>query len=71
MKIIQNTPTPKTSKKCCDTEKCCANIEWSIGYLIGETVSCFVNLCLHFVNNANKGFESRNKPNKTTRRPSL
>ena len=63
MKIIQNTPTPKTSKKCCDTEKCCANIEWSLGYLIGETVSCFVNLCLRFVNNANKGFSSRNKPN--------
>jgi hypothetical protein len=60
MKVIQKTTKTKT-KKCCDTEKCCANIEWSLGYLIGETVSCFVNLCLHFVNNANKGFESRNK----------
>lgn len=63
MKIIEKTPTLKRTKKCCDTEKCCANIEWSFGYLIGETVSCFVNLCLHFVNNANKGFASRNKPN--------
>lgn len=63
MKIIQKTPTSitKPKEKCCDTEKCCANIEWSLGYLIGETVSCFVNVCLHFVNNANKGFESHNK----------
>ena len=65
MKIIQKTPTSitKPKEKCCYAEKCCANIEWSIGYLIGETVSCFVNLCLRFVNNANKGFASRNKPN--------
>lgn len=70
MKVIQKTPKTKTTEKCCDTEKCCANIEWSFGYLIGETVSCFVNLCLHFVNNAKKGFESRNKPNNTTRRSS-
>jgi len=63
MKIIEKTPTSQRKNKCCDTEKCCANIEWSIGYLIGETVSCFVNLCLRFVNNAKKGFESRNKPN--------
>lgn len=63
MKIIEKTPRLKRTKKCCDTEKCCENIEWSLGYLIGETVSCFVNLCLRFVNNANKGFSSRNKPN--------
>lgn len=71
MKVIQKTP--KNKNKCGDTEKCCANIEWSLGYLIGETVSCFVNLCLRFVNNANKGFESRSKPNKSnmTRRSSL
>lgn len=71
MKVIQKKL--KTIKKCCDTEKCCANIEWSLGYLIGETLSCFVNLCLMFVNNANKGFDSRNKPNdpKMTRRSSL
>ena len=56
---------PKNKNKCCDTEKCCANIEWSLGYLIGETVSCFVNLCLRFVNNANKGYSSRNKPKKS------
>ena len=54
---------PKNKNKCCDTEKCCANIQWSFGYLIGETVSCFVNLCISFVNNANKGYSSRNKPN--------
>uniref|UniRef100_A0A6C0H9U0 Uncharacterized protein n=1 Tax=viral metagenome TaxID=1070528 RepID=A0A6C0H9U0_9ZZZZ len=67
MKIIQNTPKKQKkcceTKKCCDTEKCCANIEWSFGYLIGETVSCFINLCLRFVNNANKGFAYCNKPN--------
>lgn len=66
MKIIEKKPKNhirKTKKKCCDTEKCCADIEWSFGYLIGETVSCFINLCLRFVNNANKGFSSRNKPN--------
>ena len=66
MKIIEKKPKNhirKTNKKCCDAEKCCADIEWSFGYLIGETVSCFVNLCIRFVNNANKGFESRNKPN--------
>jgi hypothetical protein len=75
MKVIKKTPTPKqkTSKKCCDTQKCCADIEWSLGYLIGETVSCFVNLCLRFVNNTNKGFESHSKPNKPNmvRRSSL
>jgi hypothetical protein len=72
----------KTKKKCCDIknlcgsnkfcepEKCCSDVEWSIGYLIAETVSCFVNLCLHFVNNANKGFESYSKP-KMNRRSSL
>lgn len=66
MKVIQKTPKTKTTEKFCDTEKCCANIEWSLGYLIGETVSCFVNLCLRFVNNAKKGFESRSKLNYST-----
>ena len=59
MKNIKKTY--KTKKKCCDTEKCCNDIQWSIGYLIGETLSCIVKICLNFINNANKGFESRNK----------
>ena len=51
--------------KCCDKEKCCESIEWSIGYIIGETVTLFVNICIHFVNNANKGYErSNNKQNR-------
>jgi hypothetical protein len=59
MKIVQK----KKEKSCCcvNAEKCCSNLEWSIGYLIGETVSCIVNFCIHFVNNATKGYDSRVK----------
>ena len=71
MKIVQK----KKEKSCCrvNAEKCCSNIEWSIGYLIGETVSCIVNFCIHFVNNATKGYDSRYKTKKTNyaRRSSL
>jgi hypothetical protein len=55
MKIVQK----KKEKSCCcvNAEKCCSGIEWSLGYLIGETISCIVNLCIHFVNNATKGYD--------------
>ena len=54
--------TPQNCKpKCCDTEKCCESIEWGIGYIIGETVNLIVNMCIHFVNNANKGYERSKK----------
>ena len=72
MKIVQKK---KKEKSCCcvNAEKCCSNIEWSFGYLIGETVSCIVNICIHFVNNATKGYNSRDKTKKPnyTRRSSL
>ncbi len=60
MKIVKKNK----EKSCCCTnvEKCCSDIEWSLGYLIGETITCFVNMCIHFVNNATKGYDSRNKP---------
>lgn len=48
-------------KNCSNKEKCCESIEWGIGYIIGETVNMFVNMCIHFVNNANKGYERSNK----------
>lgn len=65
MKNIKNIKkTYKPNKKCCDTEKCCNDIQWTIGYLIGETISCIVNICLNFVNNASKGFDSRSKSTK-------
>lgn len=59
MKLLQK----KKENSCCRTsaEKCCSDVEWSIGYLIGETVTCFVNICIQFVNNATKGYTSRNK----------
>lgn len=62
MKIIKNNK----EKSCCcvNAEKCCSNIEWSIGYLINETVSCIVNICIHFVNNASKGYNSRSNTKK-------
>lgn len=61
MYIKKIKKTPQNCKtNCCYTEKCCENIEWSIGYLIGETVNLFVNMCLHFVNNANKGYQRSN-----------
>ena len=59
MKKIKKTPI-KCTPKCCDKEKYCEQIEWSIGYIIGETVNLFVNMCLHFVNNANKGYQRSN-----------
>jgi len=63
MKIVQK----KKEKSCCcvNAEKCCSNLEWSVGYLIGETVSCFVNICIHFVNNATKGYDSIGKKSKS------
>lgn len=62
MKVIQK----KKKKSSCyvNAEKCCSSIEWSIGYLINETVSCIVNICIHFVNNANKGYNSRSNTKK-------
>jgi len=59
MKKIKKTPI-NCKPNCCNTEKCCESIEWSIGYLIGETVNMFMNACIHFMNNANKGYERRN-----------
>ena len=50
----------KCNPKCCDKEKCCESIEWGIGYLIGETVKLLSIICIHFVNNANKGYERSN-----------
>ena len=63
MKKIKKTPI-NCKPNCCNKEKCCESIEWSIGYLIGETVTLFMNACIHFMNNANKGYErSNNKKN--------
>ena len=71
MKIVEK----RKEKSCCrvNAEKCCSGLEWSLGYLVGETISCIVNLCIHFVNNAGKGYDSRNKTKKPnyTRRSSL
>ena len=60
MKKVKKTPQ-NCKANCWYTKKCCENIEWSIGYLIGERVNLFVNACIHFVNNANKGNKQRKK----------
>ena len=59
MKKVKKTPI-NCKPNCCDREKCCESIEWGVGYIIGETVKLFVNMCIHFVNNANKGYERSN-----------
>lgn len=51
----------------CDKEKCCESIEWGIGYIIGETVNLIVNMCTHFMNNTNKGYERSNYKKKQYR----
>ena len=51
----------------CDKEKCCESIEWSIGYIIGKTVTLFMNICIHFMNNTNKGYERSNHKKKQYR----
>jgi|LauGreDrversion4_2_1035121.scaffolds.fasta_scaffold541338_2 putative flippase GtrA len=62
MKIVKKNK----EKSCCcvNAEKCCSDVEWSVGYLIGETISCIVSICVHFINNATKGYDSRGKTKK-------
>ena len=46
---------------CCNKEKCCEHVEWGVGYIIGETITLFVNMYIHFVNNANNGYNRSNE----------
>jgi hypothetical protein len=62
---IYMTKMKKTPINC--KPKCCENIEWGIGYVIGETVNLLVNMCIHFVNNANKGYDRSNDKKKKYR----
>ena len=63
MKKSKKTPI-NCKPKCCNKEKWCESIEWGFGYIIGETVTLFMNMCIHFMNNANKGYERSNQKKK-------
>lgn len=66
MKKSKKTPQ-NCNPKYCNREKCYESIEWGFGCIIGETVTLFMNMCIHFANNANKCYERSNHKKKQYR----